>query len=685
MKKRLFSALLVFVLLLGICPAAAGYSESEPSDECIEFIKAHESFMSEAYRDGDYWYIGYGTQCEEDEYPDGIDEETADELLREKMTGFTDYINSFLKRYDVEVTQGQFDALASMTYSLGTGWMSTENRLPGYLATGIDNYTDREIMDAFVTWCHIGRTASEGLLRRRITEAKMFLYDDYDTEVSDWKWVIFDLDGGTMLSDVAAFPTGERYSGLPTPEKNGYDFIGWETSGGEVLGEDDRVRENLRVKAVWQREETAEEPDTEPEAPSVPEAPSAGVFSDVSQGQWFESYVTSLASRGVISGYPDGTFRPQSGVTLGEGLKLILLAAGYPEKEPLAGGHWASGYLKFAEDQGFTAKGSITDLDRKMTRFEMASLVARALPLPSAGTQSPFADTTSADAAALYAAGIAEGSLEGGSRLFKGNDGITRAEISAIVYRVLGYVDENIILFSGHRIPVDKSLEQNPYDGGDFRSSGGRVYYDSDEYDVQYGIDVSFYQNDIDWNAVASDGIDFAIIRGGYRGCSEGEMFEDTRFREYIEGAKGAGLDVGLYFFSQAINEEEAREEARFLIALADEYGVDYPLIFDWEPLSYSYSRTNNFDYSRLTKIAVAFCETIEDAGYVPMVYLNPSFAYLRYDLRGLDGIDIWLAHYTETTNYRYDFKMWQYGSSGSVSGIAGRVDMDIAFKNYAK
>ncbi|MGN1001931.1 MAG: GH25 family lysozyme, partial [Oscillospiraceae bacterium] len=454
-------------------------------------------------------------------------------------------------------------------------------------------------------------------------------------------------------------------------------FLGWLTQDGELLTEEAEAWDNLSVQALWAAQEEPGEEETEEE-----ELP----YSDVKKGKWYYEYVYDLSRRGVINGFTDGTFRPAETVSYGQALKLILLSAGYAEQPAEEGSHWASGYLAYAEKKGFVEEGVILDLDMEISREEIAELAAAALELDTWNTgNTPFADTNSGAVLALYREGIVEGSFENGLRLFKGSDFINRAEMSAIVWRIADYVDRTLILFNGYRIPIDYDLRFNPYDQDSFYTEDGRVYYDDDDYDVRYGIDVSFYQKDIDWEAVANDGIDYVIIRAGYRGCSEGELFTDERFYEYIDGATAAGLDVGLYFFSQALNPEEAVEEAEYLLSLIDGYEISYPIAFDWEPLGYSYSRTKDYDYSVLTDCALAFCETIEEAGYLSMVYLNPSFAYLRYDLSRLQGETIWLANYTERTDYYYDFQMWQYGSSGQVDGIEGRVDMNISFYNFAR
>ncbi len=684
MKKRIISCLLTLVLTLALCPAArASYEPLDAGEGCEEYIMAHEGFSEHVYSDGTGWYIGYGVACGKDDYPDGISEEEARELLREKLTVFSQSVNAFLQRYDVEVEQWQFDALCCMTYNFGPSWLNVSNRLPAYLAKGIENYSDQQIVSAFAAWCHVGGKVNEGLLKRRIMEANMFLYDDYSCDISNWCWLILDAAGGQVESDVVCYPTGESYGALPAAERAGCVLTSWVWQDGTELLSDDTVLRSGTVRAVWS-DEAVDLPGGETDKPSAPET--EGLYSDVDEGAWYYSYVSELSARGVISGFEDGSFRPGESVSFGQALKLVLLAAGYKEQSADEDQHWAAGYLEFAEKKGFVEEGVIDDLDAVISRDEIADMAAAALELDDEGvSRDTFADTSRSSVLALYSQGIVEGSIENGERLFKGRDDITRAELSAIIWRIADYVDRTLILFFDYRIPINYDLEFNPYDSESFYTEDGRVYYDDDGYDVRYGIDVSFYQKDIDWQAVAADGIDFAIIRAGYRGCSEGELFTDERFYEYIDGALEAGIDVGLYFFSQAVTPEEAVQEAEYLLSLAEGYDITFPIAFDWEPLNYSYSRTKNYDYSVLTDCAIAFCDTIETAGYQSMIYFNPSFAYLKYDLTKITDRTVWLAHYTENTNYKYNFHMWQYGSSGSVDGIAGRVDMDIAFVDFSR
>ena len=713
-KNTIICLFLSVVLLLGLCPAAyAADSEMQFSDALVAYIKQGEGFVSMPIYDSTGAYIGYGCLVNPADYPNGITEPEADALLRQRMQSFADAVNSFLTKYHINVTQGQFDAMCAMSYALGPAWMQAGNRLPDYLIQGIGNYTDQQIASAFAAWCHVGGRVNTVALNRRIMEAKMFLQDDYSYSTEGWNWLILDANGGSnALSDVAVYPSGQAYGVLPEATKSGMSFAGWQTESGNVLSVSDIVTQDLRVKALWSStppvqppapsetpapEETpapsaSPEPTTSPEpvTPTEPPAPAGSVFPDVPDQSWYAGYVAKLAGSGVISGYDDGSFRPENSVTWGQALKLILLAAGYPEQAPVktsAGqpaSHWASGYRSFAETKGFLTKGSVSDLDKTVSRNEIADLSAAALALTTSTSPSPYTDSSRSSVLKLFAAGIMEGSFEGGSRVFHGSNTITRAEICAVLVRIADYVEENLILFAGYRLPVDHSLRRNSYDPSGFYSENGRTYYRDGITPVRYGIDVSQYQGNIDWAQVAADGIDFAIIRCGYRGYSKGSLNEDPYFRKNISGAIANGLDVGVYFFSQATTEAEAREEAAYCLQLIRGYHLTFPVVFDWEIVNSYGSRTRNYAGKNVGDFVEAFCSAVANAGYTPMAYFNPSLAYLKMDLHKVQKYDGWLANYVPVSSYKYDYQMWQYGSTSKVAGISGNCDMDIAFVDFA-
>ncbi|MBQ8559838.1 MAG: hypothetical protein IJ439_07670 [Tyzzerella sp.] len=193
------------------------------------------------------------------------------------------------------------------------------------------------------------------------------------------------------------------------------------------------------------------------------------------------------------------------------------------------------------------------------------------------------------------------------------------------------------------------------------------------------GIDVSKHQGKIDWNAVANAGIDFAIIRVGYRGLVYGTMVEDECFKTNISEATKAGIKVGVYFYSQAITEAEAIEEASAAITLVRGYHLDYPIFIDTE--EGKNGRANSLSRSERTKIVKAFCETVKNAGYKPGVYANKYWLRDNLYASQLEDYFIWVAQYNTECTYDGKYDMWQYTSTGSLPGITGNVDMNICYK----
>lgn len=227
-------------------------------------------------------------------------------------------------------------------------------------------------------------------------------------------------------------------------------------------------------------------------------------------------------------------------------------------------------------------------------------------------------------------------------------------------------------------------IPANPLDRTAFvKQENGRIAYDA-PVDSFQGVDVSVYQGAIDWDKVKQDGIDFAIIRVAARGYqTEGVLAEDPNWQVNLEGAIDAGLPVGVYLFSQATSPEEAREEAEFLLARIEGYHITYPVVFDWEPFEHS-ARTDDISSETLTDACIAFCQTIQAAGYTPMVYCNLSIGLLQYDLHRLAAYDFWLAQYNDAPTFYGAFQIWQYSSTGAVDGISTKVDLNLSFVDYA-
>ena len=217
------------------------------------------------------------------------------------------------------------------------------------------------------------------------------------------------------------------------------------------------------------------------------------------------------------------------------------------------------------------------------------------------------------------------------------------------------------------------------------RDGKGRMTYSDSSVKIYTGIDVSVFQGDINWDAVKNDGIDFVMLRVGYRGYGQkGIMGKDDKFDSNYEGAKKAGLKVGAYFFSQATNESEAREEAAFVLDAVRDCPLDYPIAYDWEFVDNDEARTNGMTSEDITVCAKAFCEAIKSAGKVPVIYFNCETGYFNYDLPQVKDYDFWLAEYYDTPSFYYNYKMWQYSKTGSVDGISGDVDMNISIVDFS-
>lgn len=194
------------------------------------------------------------------------------------------------------------------------------------------------------------------------------------------------------------------------------------------------------------------------------------------------------------------------------------------------------------------------------------------------------------------------------------------------------------------------------------------------------GIDVSKFQSSINWQKVKNAGINFAIIRCGYRGYGSGVLVEDPKFASHISGAKAAGLRVGVYFFSQAVNEAEAVEEASMAVKLANRYGINMPIAIDSEYANGGRGRADGLSKSDRTRITIAFCNTVANAGHTPMVYASKNWFSEHLNVSQFPGsYRIWVAHYASKCGYTGRYDMWQNTSKGKVDGVSGNVDMNVS------
>ena len=230
------------------------------------------------------------------------------------------------------------------------------------------------------------------------------------------------------------------------------------------------------------------------------------------------------------------------------------------------------------------------------------------------------------------------------------------------------YYDANHKAVTGNQVIGGVTYTFNS-DGSLAQSSGSR------------GIDVSKWQGKIDWGAVAASGINFAIIRVGYRGASTGALIEDPYFKQNIAGATRAGIKVGVYFFTQAVTEAEAVEEASMVLTLIAGYKVSYPVFIDTE--SASNGRANGLNRNARTAIIRAFCQTIASGGYKPGVYASKSWYNNQLNASALNGYCIWVAQYNSSCTYSGKYDIWQHTSKGRVPGINGDVDLNIGYTSY--
>lgn len=223
--------------------------------------------------------------------------------------------------------------------------------------------------------------------------------------------------------------------------------------------------------------------------------------------------------------------------------------------------------------------------------------------------------------------------------------------------------------------PTLPKLPPNPYGPEDFGYDG--KFLECLTGSSKVGIDVSYYQGNVDWQKVREAGVEFVFVRLGYRGTKAGTLNEDVRAQENLKGAREAGLQVGAYFFSQAVNAKEAQEEAVYAMQILNGYELDLPLVYDWEFVNET-ARTANMNKATLMECVKMFCNTVQNAGYKPMVYFNQRMASDYLDMVKLLEYPFWLAMYTDQMTYPYQVHFWQYSDKGRVPGISGYVDLDV-------
>ena len=250
------------------------------------------------------------------------------------------------------------------------------------------------------------------------------------------------------------------------------------------------------------------------------------------------------------------------------------------------------------------------------------------------------------------------------------------------------YPNELVVVSNGtfNFVPIRDDLQKNDYVLENLNIlEDGEVQYMQDGQVVSHkGIDVSKHQGNIDWTKVAADGVEFAFIRVGLRGYGTvGKLGEDEYFVQNVKGALQAGIKVGVYFYSQAITDEELLEEANLVLEKVKPYNIELPIVFDVEKVSGGKGRANELSVEERTRLTALFCQTIQDAGYKPMIYHNMEMGTLMLDLGQLEQYDKWFAYYNDDLYYPYAYKVWQYSEKGAVDGINEEVDLNIWFGDF--
>ena len=516
----------------------------------------------------------------------------------------------------------------------------------------------------------------------------------------------------------------------------------------------------------------------------------AGAFTDTA-GHWAESAINKWSQEyGIIQGYDDGTFRPDSSITRGAFAGILDRFLHFRETSPsdtfsdTAGTYWEEAILKLHASGVYLGNQGRALSASTITRQQAVAMIGRAFSISPETASVSYTDGAQiAEYALPYVAEFeAHGYLtDCADGKFRPTDAITRAEIVNILGNMIhtlvkenttwttdvpgtllisaqdgaalknvkisgdlilapgvrgnvtltdttiggsirnygtgqvvmqeakpdpepeepakpgiqpsevytpGATLDRTFTYNGKEVPIYRDRPLNVFSDSDFiwsEEHPDRLEYLGDEFHTQYGIDVSSYQGSIDWDAVAADDVDYAMVRVGYRGYGNGTLNADKNYEQNIRGAMNAGLKTGVYFFAQAITVEEAVEEADYVISLLDGLDIDGPVAYDWEMHDATY-RVYGTSPEMATACAVAFCERIKEAGYKPMVYGGTYVSYMKYDQGALSKYTSWYPEYKSSKSEKlrpsliYHMDYWQFSSSCTVAGINGRVDMNIQF-----
>lgn len=233
---------------------------------------------------------------------------------------------------------------------------------------------------------------------------------------------------------------------------------------------------------------------------------------------------------------------------------------------------------------------------------------------------------------------------------------------------------------------INPYLEQNTYDYTKLQKKADKMsYYDNGRSISYLGVDLSKYNGEVDFVALKEAGVEFVMLRLGSRGYGSGQIMLDENFEENMKKATDAGLEIGVYFFSQAITAEEAVEESNFIIQTLANYKITYPVAFDMEYVENDKARIEALSRDEKTAVAKAFLQNTKVAGYQPLIYGTKEWLIKQIDLTKLTEYDIWLSQQKDMPDYPYKFQMWQYSLEGEISGVNGDVGLNISFVDYSE
>ncbi len=367
--QRRISLLLALCILLSVLPVAAAASSMTVSDALVEFIKGCEGFTKYATWDYQHYSIGYGTQCEPGDYPNGITEEEAEVLLRKAIGSAEEAVNRFADRHSLELSQQQYDCLATITYGLGTEWMLSKYDLPKLF---IEGCTELELLNVLGSWVTANGQTLNGLIYRRMRETYIYFHGQYN--ISDniakdtpYACVKFDPAGGNV-SLKRQYTFREQayglYKSLPIPTKNGYIFGGWYDENGNQITDSSIAKTSLvTVTARWNEGEH--------------------FYSDVNASDWFYEDVKKAEKLGLFEGFPDGSFRPNVSITRAMFAQVLYRVAGAPESEgelpftDVPENAWYRQAVGWAYSNGIVngVSEALFAPDRKITREQMATML----------------------------------------------------------------------------------------------------------------------------------------------------------------------------------------------------------------------------------------------------------------------------------------------------------------------